>query len=155
MLLTCYGVYKALDIAFRGASATDWSQFNAVLVTAAAAPDEDSELFSAFTEIAAGAGYSAGGITVEASSVGWPVLTQNDAGSPSRTIMVHKTLSFAFSAAWPASGSAARYCLILDNAATKRVIGYEDLGSARSDTVASTLTIGDGSTNGSVRIRQA
>lgn len=155
MLLTNYGIYKALDIAFRGASATDWSQFNAVLVTAAAAPGDASELFSAFTEIAAGAGYSAGGIVCERSNTGFPVLTQTDAGSPPRTILVHKALSFAFSAAWPASGGAARYCLLLDNAATKRVIGYEDLGSARSDSVASTLIVGNGTTNGSVRFRTA
>jgi hypothetical protein len=92
------------------------------------------------TEITAGNGYAAGGITVEASATGFDVCTEHD--TDDRGFIQIKDLVWTASGGpIPASGNGARYALLLDNAGTSNALAYFDLGSDRTVSDGQTLTL--------------
>lgn len=112
---------------FRGVNVP--TTFYVGLATATITPTVDTNTLSQLSEIAAGDGYTAGGIAVARSAVAWDVLTEDDT--------LDKALVQAADIVWtpsggpiPASGLAATYALLLDDNATvgsRDVLAYATL----------------------------
>ena len=106
-------------------------------------PDQDDNLMSDLTEIAAGNGYIAGGMVVARSAVGWDVLTEDDGND--------WALAQALDRVWTAAGGdlpsdsvGATYAVITDDnavVANREVYHYGSLGGARVVSIGQTLTI--------------
>jgi hypothetical protein len=128
------GAYKIMEAYFQGANVP--TAFKVALVTAATAPSAATNVLSDLTEIAAGNGYTAGGMTVARSSSGFDVLTEQDSPNYKAFVQAADITWTASGGPIPASGNGARYAVLLDSASPANIIGYWDLGSARqvSDT---------------------
>lgn len=115
------------DIVYRGA--TPPTTFYVALVTNAATPTADTNLFGELTEIAAGNGYTAVGIAVARNSTDFDVLTEDDTND--RAILQIKNLVITPSGGQvPASGAGAYYAVLLDDispAANRNVWAWWDL----------------------------
>lgn len=129
------------DTYYRGATAP--ANFNVALVTSATAPDADTNTLSDLTEIAAGNGYTTGGISVARNTTDFDSLVENDASD--RAELQIKNLVWTGSGGpIPASGNGARYAVLTDANATvgsRQVIFWWDLSADQSvsDTQAFTL----------------
>lgn len=126
MSWTNNGIEYALGVAFDSQSVA--TGLRLVLITAAAAPTVDTSTFSGLTEIAAGNGYTTGGITVTMGTD--TTLTQDDANNLAKIVIADKTIT-ASGGAVPASGSGARYVVLTDANATlnsRQVYAWWDLG---------------------------
>lgn len=130
------GKYLLLQSFLRNTGAP--TTFYMALVTSAVAPTADTNTLGDLTEIAAGNGYTAGGLAVARNATDWDTLTEDDASD--RALVQAKDLVWTASGGnLPASGSGARYAVLLDDNATpasRQVIAYFDLGSD--------ITISDG-----------
>jgi len=129
------------DVYFRGA--TPPSTFYMALVTSAAAPTADTNVLSDLTEIAAGNGYTSGGLAVARNGTDFPTLTEDDTNDLSKVI-IKDLVWTAAGGNLPASGSGARYAVLIDDNATvgsRQVIAYFDLASARTISDTQTLTL--------------
>lgn len=149
--VTNYGKQQILAGAFRDTALVVTAQFQGVLVDAGGTPNPDDEDFSewvtrGFGEIAAGNGYTSGGIAIEDTAVGFDVNTADDTND--RGIIQIKDLVFTASGGpIPASGSGASYMLLTDDHATlnsRKVFAWFDLSGP--------LTVQDG---GSITIKDA
>lgn len=149
--VTNKGKYALLEIAFRNASVP--TVYYIALVTSAAAPTADTNTFADLTEIAAGNGYTAGGISLSKNSTDFDVLTEDDTND--RALIQLKDIVWTASGGTlPASGGGARYAIITDDNGTqsaRRVISYFDLTSDRSVSSGQTLTL----QNCEIRINEA
>lgn len=129
------------DAYFR--NGTEPANFFVALVTSAAAPGPDTNTFSELTEIANGNGYTTGGISVARDATDFDTSTENDTND--RLELLIKDLVWTASTGnLPASGSGARYAVLLDDNATvgsRQVIAYWDLVSDRTISVGQTLTL--------------
>ena len=126
MSWTNNGIEYALGVAFDSQSVA--TGLRLVLITAAAAPTVDTSTFSGLTEIAAGNGYTSGGITVTQGTD--TTLTQDDANNLAKIVIADKTIT-ASGGAVPSSGSGARYVVLTDANATlnsRQVYAWWDLG---------------------------
>lgn len=129
------------DQYFRGATAP--ANFYLALVTSAVAPTADTNIFSELTEIAAGNGYTSGGISVARNSTDFPTLTEDDTNDRGDLFLKNEVWT-ASGGSLPASGNGARYAVLLDDNATvgsRQVIAYFDLVSDRTVSVGQSLTI--------------
>jgi hypothetical protein len=130
------GFYRAQNIP---------TQFYLALVTAAAAPTVDTNTWSDISanEIAAGNGYTAGGQAVARNTTDWDVLTEDDTND--RGLVQMKDFSWTASGGpIPASGSGARYAVLMDDngtAGSREVLIVFDLGSDRTVSSGQTLTL--------------
>lgn len=131
--LTNRGKKLLLDYYFRRQGALP-TNFYIVLVTSATAPSPDTNLLSDLTEIAAGNGYTSGGIQITPNTTDFDSLTEDD--SNDRAAMLIKDIVWTASGgALPASGGGARYAALTTDEATvgnRQVILYWDLVSDRS-----------------------
>jgi hypothetical protein len=103
----------------------------AALVTSATAPNADTNVLSDLTEIAAGNGYTSGGIQITRDATGVPTSSEDDTNDLAK--LIFKNLVWTASGAFPASGSGARYLVITDDNATvgsRQVLAFFDLGSS-------------------------
>lgn len=129
------------DTYFRGATAP--ANFNLALVTSATAPNADTNLMSDLTEITAGNGYTAGGISVARNTTDFDSLVENDA-SDRVELQIKNEAWTASGGPIPSAGSGARYAVLTNATATvslRDVLFWWDLVSDRfvSDTQALTL----------------
>jgi hypothetical protein len=137
------GKYRALELVFR--NGTEPTAFYVALVTSAAAPTADTNTLGQLTEIAAGNGYTSGGISVARDSTDFDVLTEND--TDDRGLIQIKDLVWTASGGnLPGSGSGARYAVLTDDNGTvgsREVWAYFDLSSDRVVSSGQTLTLAD------------
>ncbi len=136
--LTNKGKFRILEKFYRGADV-----FNAVLITSAVAPGPDINAFSELTEIAAGNGYTAGGIALTGNATDFDALVEDDVNDRAY-VQVRDLVWTAATGNLPLSGSGARYLVLLDNNVTpgsREVLNYWDLVSDRVVSVGQALTI--------------
>lgn len=135
------GKYKVLDNVFRATALP--TNYYVALITSAAAPTADTNTFSELTEIAAGNGYTAGGISLTKNSTDFDVLTEDDSGDKG-LIQIKDLVWTASGGNLPASGNGARYAILTDDNATQgsRIIyAWWDLTSDRTVSVGQALTL--------------
>jgi hypothetical protein len=137
------GKYRALELVFR--NGTEPTAFYVALVTSAVAPTQDTNTLGQLTEIAAGNGYTSGGISVARDATDFDVLTEND--TDDRGLIQIKDLVWTASGgSLPGSGSGARYAVLTDDNGTvgsREVWHYWDLSSDRTVSSGQTLTLVD------------
>lgn len=141
--LTNRGVYRLLGIAFR--NETPPSNFYVALATAAAAPTADTNVFSTLTEVAAGNGYTTGGYQLTPNSTDFDTWTEDDANDEAY-VRIKDVAWTASGGTLPASGSGARYAVLLDDngtVANREVWAWWDLETARQVSDGQQLTLQD------------
>jgi hypothetical protein len=128
-------------MAFR--NGTEPTTFYVALVTSATAPTADTNTLGDLTQIAAGNGYTSGGIAVARNSTDFDTLTEDDTND--RGDLQIKDLTWTASGgSIPGSGNGARYAVLTDDNATvnsREVYAYWDLTSDRSVSTGQTLTL--------------
>lgn len=128
--LTNRGVYRMLDIVFRGATIP--TNFYVALVTDA--PTPDTNVMSDLTEIAAGNGYTSGGYQLTPNSTDFDTLTEDDTNDLAKVLI--KDVSWTASGGnIPSSGSDAAYAVLTNDNATvanRDVWAWWDLVSGRA-----------------------
>lgn len=126
------GKKRVVDYFFRRSGGLP-SLFYLALCTSANTPTADTNTMSDLTEIAAGNGYIAGGLTVVASGTYFPYLNEDDAND--RVVMIATQLGWTASGGnLPASGNGARWVVLTDDNVTpgnRDVLCYWDLGADR------------------------
>lgn len=139
--VTNRGKYKLLDWVFR--NSTEVTNFYVALCTSAVSPTADINTFSELTEIAAGNGYTAGGISLTPGATDFDTLTEDDTGD--KALIQIKDLTWTASGgALPASGNGARWAILTDDNATqgsRLVLAWWDLTSDRSVSSGQPLTL--------------
>ena len=141
--ITNRGKYKLLDWVFRGTALP--TNFYVALCTSAATPTADTNTLSELTEIAAGNGYTAGGISLTKNSTDFDTLTEDDSGDLGK-VQVKDLTWTASGGSLPASGNGARWAVLTDDNATqgsRLVLAWWDLVSDRSVSVGQPLTLQD------------
>jgi len=137
------GKYKVLGWAFRGETIP--TNFYLALVTSATAPSADLNTLSELTEVAAGNGYTSGGISISKNSTDFDVWTEDDTNDRG-LIQLKDMVWTASGGAIPGSGDGARYAVLTDDNGTvgsREVYNYFDLSSDRSVSDTQTLTLQD------------
>lgn len=135
------GKMLILDTYFR--AATPPTNFYVALVTSATAPTADTNTLSQLTEIAAGNGYTSGGISLSRNSTDFDTLTENDTNDRGE-LLIKDLVWTASGGPLPASGNGARYAVLTTDEVTvgnRQVIAFWDLTSDRSVSVGQTLTL--------------
>lgn len=122
------------------------TKFKLALVLAAYTPNPDHATWAdvSASEIAAGAGYSAGGIDIEASNVGFTADAQDDSGDTGDVTMKDAVYQATGGGTIPVSGLGAAYAVLMDFNATQangQLIAWFDLGGAKITGTNSTLTL--------------
>lgn len=139
------GKYHLLD-RVRGASlASPLDQFNFALVTDAVAPTYDTVTFGELTEVAAGNGYTSGGIAVNRNSTDFDVLGINT-GDDYAYIQLKDMVWTASSGPLPSSGGGMRYAVLTDNnavVADREILYFWDLGSSYTIGDTQSFTVAD------------
>jgi hypothetical protein len=133
------GKYRLLDWLFRGGTLP--TNFYAALVTDAVAPAADINTFSQLTEIAAGNGYTSGGMSLTPGETDFDTHTEDDDNDEAFVVLKDLTWT-ADGGPIPASGDGARYIVLLDDnvvVADREVLAWADLGG--DVTVSDTQTI--------------
>lgn len=127
-----------LDYAFEAVAQP--ATYYLALCTSAVTPTKATNVFSEMTEIAAGNGYTTGGASLTAAT-DFTVTEVDGATVGSKVVLADKTWTAA-GGNLPASGSGARWAVLLDGAlSTSQVIAYFDLVSDRTVSDTQTLTI--------------
>lgn len=121
--ITNRGMWMMLGHFFRAESNVP-SAFKLALSKTTNPPTVDMNLFSGVDEIAAGNGYSAGGISIARSSSGWDAPTAGVEGG--RILMVDGVYT-ASGGPIPSSGGGAQYANVTDTAGTPNLIAYATL----------------------------
>lgn len=115
-------------------------------------PGPDTNVFSDTTEIAAGNGYTAGGIQLTKNSTDFPGLSEND--STDLALVQIRTLTWtAAGGNLPSSGNGAAFLILTDDNGTqssREVWAWYDLGGER--TVSDTQSLS--ASSGELRLRQ-
>lgn len=143
MAVTNRGKFLLLQEFFR--NPTEFTTLYIALITSAAAPTVDTNTFSELTEIAAGNGYTAGGISLSRNSTDFDTLTEDDSGNLAY-IRLRDIVWTASGGSLPGSGNGARYAILTDDNGTqgsRQVIAYWDLASDRTVSSGQTLTLTD------------
>lgn len=131
------GKYLIMQQVFNNTGAP--TNYYVALVTSAAAPTAATNLLSELTQITAGTGYTAGGISLAKNVTDFPSLTEDDVNN--RGSIKIKDLT------WTAAGGslgAARYAVLTDDNVTvgsRQVYAYWDLGADRTVSDGQTLTL--------------
>jgi hypothetical protein len=119
------------------------SVFYLALSTSTTAPNPDTNTVADISEIAAGNGYTSGGLSVSRNSTDFDVLTEDDTND--RGLIQLKDFVWTASGGnLPASGLGARYALGLTDEGTisaRQVWAFWDLVSDRTVSVGQTLTL--------------
>lgn len=142
------GAYRVGLAWFRNSGPTN---FYARLVTAATAPVADTNTASDLTQIAAGNGYTAGGIQLNRNATDFDTLVEDDVNDRAYA-QLRDLVWTASGGPIPASGAGARYLVLTDDNVTdgsRDVLHYFDLGADRTISDTQTLTI----QNAEIRLR--
>lgn len=137
------GKARALSLLFRneGAPAT----FYLALCAATTVPGPDTNTLGELTQIAVGNGYSDGGAAVARSAVGFDPTTEDDINDRA-LIQLADVVWTAAGGPIPATGSGARYAVLIDDnvtIASREVLAFWDLAADRTVSDTQTLTIQD------------
>lgn len=128
---------------FRGVALP--TNFYVALFTNASPPDADTNTKSQLTEIAAGNGYTEGGISLTKNTTDFDVLTEDDTND--RAFVQIKDLVWTASGGpIPASGSGARWACLTDDNATqgsREVYNFWDLVSDQTVSDTQSMTFQD------------
>jgi hypothetical protein len=139
------GKYNVLEWAFRNENVP--TNLYVALVTSANVPDTDTNILSDLTEIAAGNGYTTGGVQLNRNSTDFDVLTEDDDSADERALIQIKDVVWTASGgAIPGSGDGARYAVLTDDNGTvgnREVIFWWDLSSDRQVSDTQSLTLQD------------
>lgn len=139
--VTNRGKFRSLEGRYRNTSVP--TNFFIALITSATAPTADTNTFADVTEIAAGNGYTAGGISLTRNATDFDVLTEDDTND--RALIQLKDIVWTASGgSLPSSGSGARYAILTDDNGTqsaRAVEIYWDLTSDRTVSSGQTLTL--------------
>jgi hypothetical protein len=141
--MTNKGKFQLLSYGYR--NGTRPTNYYVRLVTSATAPDADTNTASQLTQIAAGNGYTAGGIALTPGATDFDVLTEDDANDRA-LVQVKDVVWTASGGPIPSSGSGASYAVLTDDNATdgsREIHTYWDLTSARTVSDTQTLTLQD------------
>ncbi len=141
--MTNRGKKLLFDYVFRATALP--TNFYVALITSAVAPTADTNTFSELTEIAAGNGYTSGGIALTKNSTDFDVLTEDDTNDKA-IIQIKDLVWTASGGAIPASGNGARYAILTDYNATmgsRQVLAWWDLTSDRTVSSGQPLTLQD------------
>ena len=117
--------------AFRGSTLP--TNYYVALFTSTTPPTVDTILKSSLTEVAAGNGYTVGGIALNRNTTDFDVLTEDVTND--RALVQIRDIVWTATGAFPSSGNGARFvCLTDDNAtqSNREVYTYWDLSSDRS-----------------------
>lgn len=128
---------------FREISGTyrDGSTFYLALVTDT--PTADTNTMADLTEIAAGNGYTAGGVALTGNSTDFPTVEEDDANDRARFV-IRDVVWTASGGNLPASGNGALFAVLTDDNATpanREILHYWSLTSARTVSDGQTLTV--------------
>jgi len=137
--ITNRGKFAFLGTYFRADAQYEPTGFSARLMTADVVPGPGTNVVTDLTEIAAGNGYSAGGIALNRDSVDFDVLTEDDVNNLAY-VQIRDLAWTAAGGPIPASGNGASYLVVADDDTTPNVIGYMSLG-ASPVTVSDTQTL--------------
>lgn len=141
MAWTNKGKEHALGYGFRGVTVP--TNYYIALVTSANAPDADTNILDDLTEIAAGNGYTAGGLELTPGTTDFDVLTEDDTNDRG-LVQVKDVVWTATGGALPSTGSGARYAVLVDDNTTltnREVLAYWDLVSDRQVSDGQGLTL--------------
>jgi len=141
--VTNKGKYRMAGALFRGETLP--ASYYVALITDAAVPDEDFNLFSQITEVAAGNGYTLGGIQLSKNSTDFDTWTEDDSGNLGK-VLIRDVVWTASGGTLPASGDGARYAIMTDANSTvedREIWCYWDLASDRIVSDSQTLTLSD------------
>ncbi len=136
------GKFLLLQELFR--NPTEVTNFYVALVTSATAPNADHNTLSELTEIAAGNGYTSGGIQLARNSTDFDVLTENDGATDNALIQIKDLVWTASGGSLPASGNGARYAVLTTDEATvgnRQILAFFDLTADRQVSVGQPLTL--------------
>lgn len=143
MAFTNRGKLRVLQWAFKNASPP--TTFKAALVTTT--PTVDTNTLSQLTEVAAGNGYTSGGINVERSATGWPNADDSEDDTNDLATIRAKDLVFTASGGTlPASGNPATHVVLTDDNATvgsREVLAFWSLGGNRQVADGNSITVQD------------
>jgi len=140
--MTNRGKKVMLNAYFTADTTDEPTAFKMALVTSATAPTQDTNVLTDLTEITAGNGYTAGGVAIARSAVGFDVITEEDT-SDYGAAQLADVVWTASGGAIPSAGGGARYAVLLDDEATPNIIAYFDLTSDRTVSDTQTLTLAD------------
>lgn len=121
------GKVRELEWSYR--ARTIPTNFYVAFVTNATAPTADTNILSDLTEIAAGNGYSAGGIQLTPGVTDFDVVTEDDSGDLGQMEIKDLVVS-ASEGVIPSSGGGMAYAVLLDDNVTvgsREVIRYWDV----------------------------
>lgn len=141
--VTNKGKYNMLGGYWRGVA--EPTNFYIRLITAAVVPTVDTNTASELTQIAAGNGYTAGGISLTPGATDFDVFTEDDTNDRA-LIQVKDMVWTASGGSIPASGDGASYAVATDDNATdgsREILAFWDLTSARTVSDGQTLTLQD------------
>jgi hypothetical protein len=137
------GRYKSLGVWLRNETAP--TTFYLALASNDTPPTVDTNLMSDCSEIAAGNGYTAGGVAIARSAVGFDVWTEDDTNDLG-LVEIKDAVYTASGGPIPSSGNGARWALLTDDngvVASREVYAYFDLVSDRTVSDTQSLTIQD------------
>ena len=138
------GKYRAMGVFCRAEGDTQFTNgFYVALCTSATSPTADINTMSELTEIAAGNGYTSGGVLTTRSSAGFDVWTEDD-GNDRCYVQLIDIVWTASGGNIPASGNGARWAVMIDKNGTigsREVFIYWDLTSDRTISSGQTLTL--------------
>jgi hypothetical protein len=141
--LTNRGKFNILRAVFRAQALP--TNYYVALFTSAVAPTQDTNTKSELTEIAAGNGYTAGGISLTKNATDFDVLTEDDTNDWA-LIQIRDLVWTAATGNLPASGNGARWACLTDDNATqgsREIWVYWSLVADRTVSVGQTLTLID------------
>jgi hypothetical protein len=119
------------------------TNFYVALATDATAPTADTNTLSELTEIAAGNGYTSGGISLSRNATDFDTQTETDA-SDIAFVQIRDLVWTASGGSLPGSGSGARYAVLTTDEVTvgnRQIVAWWDLTSARTVSSGQTLTL--------------
>lgn len=140
--MTNRGKKKLIDYYFRR-QGTLPTNFYIALLTSAQAPGPDTNVLGDLTQIAAGNGYTSGGIQVTPNTTDFDTMTEDDAADKS-ILQIKDIVWTASGGSMPGSGNGARYAVLTDDngtVANREVLFYWDLASDRVVSAGQTLTL--------------
>ncbi len=135
------GAFRMLGWVFNAVTLP--TNFYGALVTSAATPGVDTNLMSDLTEVAAGNGYTAGGLSLTKNTTDFPTITEDDTNDRG-SIQIKNLVWTASGGNLPSSGNGARHLVMTDDNVTvssREVYASFDLSSDRTVSDGQTLTI--------------
>ena len=143
--ITNRGRLRILETVYDGR--TPPSNFWLALCTNATPPSRTTNTFGELTQIAAGNGYAANGMSVSRNDTDFPAADQTEDDTNNWAQVAVRDIGWSASGGQiPISGGAARWAVLLDSNATpasREVIVYWDLGSDRIVSTGQPLTLQD------------